>query len=98
MSRFRVLLVPALFGVILLTIAIVTRSGKFARENPGQPINSAMREAMNMMNLDPDVEAMIGLRQAPTAFCSGMAEVVGLCSSMYSWRVLSSGWVGVGAG
>ena len=66
MSRFRVLLVPALFGVILFTIAIVTRSGKFARENPGQPINSAMREAMNMMNLDPDVEATISLRY-PTA-------------------------------
>jgi len=56
----RTLLVPALFGLILLMIAIVTRSGKFARENPGAPINSAMREAMDMMVLPPDQEAIIG--------------------------------------
>jgi FKBP-type peptidyl-prolyl cis-trans isomerase len=66
MSHFRVLLVPAFFGLILLTIAIVTRSGKFARENPGNPINSAMRESMNMMVLDPADEAAISLR-FPTA-------------------------------
>lgn len=69
MSRFRVLLVPALFGLILLTIAIVTRSGKFARENPGNPINSAMRESMNMMVLDPADEAAVSLRY-PTASIS----------------------------
>ena len=33
-------------GVVLATIAIVVRSGIFARKNPGRPINSAMREAM----------------------------------------------------
>jgi hypothetical protein len=66
MSRFLVLLVPALFGVVLLTIAIVTRSGKFARENPGNPINSAMREALNMMVLDPATEDIVGIRY-PTA-------------------------------
>jgi FKBP-type peptidyl-prolyl cis-trans isomerase len=69
MSRFRalrVLLVPAIFGLILLTMAIVSRSGKFARENPGNPINSAMREAMNMMVLDPADEAAVSLRY-PTA-------------------------------
>ncbi|HEX2854401.1 MAG TPA: FKBP-type peptidyl-prolyl cis-trans isomerase [Opitutaceae bacterium] len=37
----------ALLGVALLTIAIVVRSGSFARKNSGRPINSAMREAMN---------------------------------------------------
>ena len=36
-----------LLGVVLGTIAIVVRSGIFARQNPGRPINSAMREAMN---------------------------------------------------
>jgi hypothetical protein len=56
----RTLLVPAIFGIILLTIAIVTRSGTFARENPGAPINSAMREAMDMMVLPPEQEAIIG--------------------------------------
>ncbi len=36
-----------LLGAVLATIAIVVRSGIFARENPGRPINSAMREAMD---------------------------------------------------
>jgi FKBP-type peptidyl-prolyl cis-trans isomerase len=35
-----------LLGVLLATIAIVVRSGIFARKNPGAPINSAMREAL----------------------------------------------------
>lgn len=55
----RTLIVPAIFGLILLAIAITTRSGKFARDNPGAPINSAMREAMNMMLLPPGQEAII---------------------------------------
>ena len=62
----RTLLVPAIFGIILLSIAVVTRSGKFARENPGAPINSAMREAMDMMVLPPEQEAIIG-QLYPTA-------------------------------
>ena len=36
-----------LLGVVLATIAIVVRSGMLARKNPGRPINSAMREALN---------------------------------------------------
>lgn len=35
-----------LLGVILLTIALVVRSGMLARKDPGRPINSAMREAL----------------------------------------------------
>ncbi|HWA86649.1 MAG TPA: FKBP-type peptidyl-prolyl cis-trans isomerase [Opitutus sp.] len=35
-----------LLGVILATIALVVRSGIFARKHPGQPINSAMRAAL----------------------------------------------------
>jgi FKBP-type peptidyl-prolyl cis-trans isomerase len=58
----RTLIVPAIFGLILLAIAITTRSGKLARENPGNPINSAMREAMNMMVLAPEQEAYISQR------------------------------------
>ena len=36
-----------LLGVVLGTLALVVRSGLLARKNPGRPINSAMREAMN---------------------------------------------------
>jgi FKBP-type peptidyl-prolyl cis-trans isomerase len=37
----------ALLGVILITIAFVVRSGLLARKDPGRPINSAMREALD---------------------------------------------------
>ena len=33
-------------GATLLTLALVVRSGMFARKNPGEPINSAMRAAL----------------------------------------------------
>jgi FKBP-type peptidyl-prolyl cis-trans isomerase len=36
-----------LLAVALGTVALVVRSGIFARQNPGRPINSAMREALN---------------------------------------------------
>jgi FKBP-type peptidyl-prolyl cis-trans isomerase len=36
-----------LLGLILLTLALVVRSGLLARKDPGRPINAAMREAMN---------------------------------------------------
>ena len=36
-----------LLGVILGTAALVTRSGILARKDPGRPINSAMREALD---------------------------------------------------
>lgn len=39
-----------LLGVMLATLAIVVRSGMLARKNPGEPINSAMREAMAQTN------------------------------------------------
>ncbi len=39
-----------LLGVALATLALVVRSGIIARKNPGRPINSAMREAMNADN------------------------------------------------
>jgi FKBP-type peptidyl-prolyl cis-trans isomerase len=62
----RTLIVPALFGLILLAIAITTRSGKLARENPGAPISSGMREAMGMMVLPPEQEAALA-QLFPTA-------------------------------
>ncbi len=50
-----------LLGVGLATLAIVVRSGILARKNPGRPINSAMREAMNADNpqLSGDDAALI---------------------------------------
>lgn len=36
-----------LLGVVLITIALVVRSGLLARRDPGRPINSAMREALS---------------------------------------------------
>jgi FKBP-type peptidyl-prolyl cis-trans isomerase len=37
----------ALLGVVLVTAALVTRSGLLWRKDPGRPINSAMREALD---------------------------------------------------
>ena len=53
-----------LLGVILITAALVTRSGIFARKNPGRPINSAMREALDKQNpqLSTDDEMEIAKR------------------------------------
>ena len=42
----RSIFVLLLLGVVLASIALVVRSGMFARKNPGQPINSAMRTAL----------------------------------------------------
>lgn len=39
-----------LLGVALGTVALVTRSGLLWRDNPGRPINSAMREALDRQN------------------------------------------------
>ena len=39
-----------LLGAILASAALITRSGILARKNPGRPINSAMREALNAQN------------------------------------------------
>ena len=35
-----------LLGTLLGTLALVVRAGLLAREHPGQPINSAMRDAL----------------------------------------------------
>ncbi len=43
----RNIFVLLLLATLLLTAALVTRSGLLWRKNPGRPINSAMREALN---------------------------------------------------
>lgn len=47
MRNFFVLL---LLGGLLATVAIVVRAGLLAREDPGQPINKAMRAVVNARN------------------------------------------------
>ncbi len=42
----RSLIYLLLLGVVLLTLAIVVRSGIMASKHPGEPINSAMRSAL----------------------------------------------------
>lgn len=36
-----------LLAALLITVALITRSGILARKDPGRPINSAMREALD---------------------------------------------------
>jgi FKBP-type peptidyl-prolyl cis-trans isomerase len=45
-SVFYLLLLAAILG----SAALITRSGILARKNPGRPINTAMREAINAQN------------------------------------------------
>ncbi|MDO8541895.1 MAG: FKBP-type peptidyl-prolyl cis-trans isomerase [Opitutaceae bacterium] len=50
-----------LLAALLLTAALVTRSGLLWRKNPGRPINSAMREALNAQSpqLSTDDEMLV---------------------------------------
>lgn len=75
--RLRSLLVPVVFGLALLAIAIVVRTGILARQDPGRPINSAMREAMQQVSLPPNDEALIQ-QQYPNAIttASGLRYIV----------------------
>jgi FKBP-type peptidyl-prolyl cis-trans isomerase len=55
-------------GVILLTIAVVVRSGKLMRENPGEPINAAMRQALAGKAYQwPEADAALLARRFPGA-------------------------------
>ena len=58
-----------LLGLCLLTLAIVVRSGIFARKNPGEPINSAMRSAMAETSPQLSTEDALEIsRKYPTAY------------------------------
>lgn len=77
MRNFVVLL---LIGLALLTLALVVRSGMFARKNPGEPINSTMRLALEnqgMPELSMD-DATIIRREFPEArrLTSGLMYVL----------------------
>lgn len=57
-----------LLGAALLTLAIVVRSGIFARKNPGEPVSSAMRAALAETTPElPEEDARLIRAQFPTA-------------------------------
>ena len=65
----RTFILILLLGLGLLTLALVTRSGIFARSNPGRPINSAMRLSLENQGI-PEVsseDAMLIARNYGTA-------------------------------
>ncbi|HEY1111374.1 MAG TPA: FKBP-type peptidyl-prolyl cis-trans isomerase [Opitutaceae bacterium] len=68
-----------LLAVILITIALVVRSGLLWRNNPGRPINAAMREALDKQSpqWSSNDEQLI-LQQYPNAHktTSGLRYVV----------------------
>ena len=75
--RLRSLFVPVLLGVVLLVIAFVTRSGYFARDNPGLPFSSAMREAVGELALPGDDQAIVESRfPGAVATRSGLRYIV----------------------
>ena len=68
-----------LLAVLLVTIALVTRSGLLWRQNPGRPINSAMREALDKQAPQwSTADEQLVLQQYPTAHKhpSGLRYVV----------------------
>lgn len=56
----------ALLAAVLVTIAIGVRSGMFARKDPGKPINSAMRAALDTPQFSTE-DAMIIAKKYPSA-------------------------------
>ncbi len=51
--------VLALLGVLLVAVAIVVRTGVFSRQDPGRPLNAAMRSSMGGLELSPDDAAQV---------------------------------------
>jgi len=70
----------ALFGFFLLSVALAVRSGIFARRNPGEPINAAMREALeqNVPHVLSEADATAIAQKYPDAIKteSGLMYVV----------------------
>jgi FKBP-type peptidyl-prolyl cis-trans isomerase len=61
----------ALLGVVLITIAIVVRSGILLSKNPGEPINSAMRAALAQSSPQLSTEDANQIRKDyPTAYAT----------------------------
>lgn len=58
----RSFLVLLLLGASLITVAIVVRSGIFARKNPGRPINATMRQAMPTPQFSREDAAIIAVK------------------------------------
>ena len=94
----RSIFVLALLAVILATIAIVVRSGMLARKDPGKPINSAMRAAMETPQFSTE-DALIIAKKYPNARKteSGLLYVVhapGKGSTPFKGQVVSFHYTG----
>lgn len=75
----RSIFILLLLAAILITAALVTRSGLLLRKDPGRPINSAMREALNAQapQLSTDDEMLLAkLYGTARKLPSGMRYVV----------------------
>lgn len=71
------LLVPLLLGVVLLTVVLAVRSGRFGRENPGEPINAAARAARSTPQLSSvDARAIAERFGTAHVMTSGLRYVV----------------------
>ncbi len=69
----------ALLGVILITIAFVVRSGWLLRDDPGRPINSAMREALDKQGNElsgPDADVIRHKYPTATRTDSGLLYLI----------------------
>ncbi len=68
-----------LIGLALLTLSLVIRSGIFAREDPGRPINSAMRLALERKGMQElsreDTNSIVGQFGNPSRTTSGLLYV-----------------------
>lgn len=71
------LVAPLLFGLVLFVVALAVRSGRFARENPGEPLNAAARAAREAPQLSTDDARAIAERYGTAhVMLSGLRYVV----------------------
>jgi peptidylprolyl isomerase len=57
-----------LLGALLLTLALCVRSGMFMRKNPGEPINAAMRIALEKHHFEYSTADDLRINQLYTTF------------------------------
>lgn len=69
--------VPILLGVVLLVVVLLVRSGRLARENPGEPLNAAARAARSTPQLSStDARAIAERFGTAHVMTSGLRYVV----------------------
>ena len=66
-----------LLGLLLLLLALAVRSGWFARQHPGEPLNAALRAAQGPRQLDADDARLVAQHFAATTVTpSGLRFIV----------------------